>query len=712
MTRYLRQFLRFVSGIPFAVALISLTALFTILGTVLEAWTDSHAFASAFSYSSPAFLLLLAGFFINILLSALQRWPFQKHHTGFLLTHLGLLMLILGVFIKQLFGLQGHMLLKEGSGSQQVLLDHNRVVKLIPRNPKATALQWKVPVSPTQPLAPIHFASESPVTLTPLSYWDNSSETPELWVKGNEVQLAGFSPLPVTTDSAETPLQPVANADIQNEPWHIYCFSTNDLNASLRKLLVKDTHIIAYSPTEKKEIGRITLEEFLKKGWSLQDREMRGSLVLQTGESLFSQPPQLLINAQGHEHQTSIQVPLTGADALLNQSTPHGFPLTLILQRPAQLAFIQDSRKDQWLFSIDAHGYLRGEHFPYEKLDSYIAYNQGFAGYFVESNVLPPSVPRDHANREKLRIQDIERRIRIIAQENRTLIPPFQHLREACARVQMDFAHVLVRLLLELHSIEGPYWPTSRPLPNDLAIALSALNEGTEKAISPEESAARLAAGMRLFGIDWSTLQPQVEEEELGEQLAQLAGVAFTPGPVLETPLTRRYQKQPSLTKREDNTPLIALRVRDATSEQELPLRFDRTASDLPWPLLNEQYLARFQPQTRTIPYRLRLHRAWQTNHPGSSQARSYEATLTITDQRSKKEERATLRMNHVYETGDGYRFYLANISPSDSGSVKRIQLVVNRDPAKYWLTYPGGFFITLGIALLFITQPYRKRVK
>jgi len=59
--------------------------------------------------------------------------------------------------------------------------------------------------------------------------------------------------------------------------------------------------------------------------------------------------------------------------------------------------------------------------------------------------------------------------------------------------------------------------------------------------------------------------------------------------------------------------------------------------------------------------------------------------------------------MNHVYETWDGYRFYLANVSQNDGQSAKRVQLIVNHDPAKYWLTYPGGIVVALGIIFLWI---------
>ena len=60
------------------------------------------------------------------------------------------------------------------------------------------------------------------------------------------------------------------------------------------------------------------------------------------------------------------------------------------------------------------------------------------------------------------------------------------------------------------------------------------------------------------------------------------------------------------------------------------------------------------------------------------------------------------LSMNHVHETWDGYRFYLSNITPVDESEPQRVQIVVNHDPAKYLLTYPGAVAVAIGIFLLF----------
>src|SRR4051812_16691922 len=93
----------FLGGVYFALILISSVALFVIAGTFIESLTQSHSYAALFTYENPLFSALLWGFFINILFSATRRWPFKWKHIPFLITHLGLLMILAGVLAKHYF---------------------------------------------------------------------------------------------------------------------------------------------------------------------------------------------------------------------------------------------------------------------------------------------------------------------------------------------------------------------------------------------------------------------------------------------------------------------------------------------------------------------------------------------------------------------------------------------------------------------------------
>lgn len=112
----------FLGGAVFAIILITVTAVGVIAGTIIESKTGSHHFAAAWTYGNNWFILLLWLFFLNILFATLRRWPFRKHHIPFIITHLGLLMLLGGCLVKSYFGIQGHMLLVKGSDNNLLIL--------------------------------------------------------------------------------------------------------------------------------------------------------------------------------------------------------------------------------------------------------------------------------------------------------------------------------------------------------------------------------------------------------------------------------------------------------------------------------------------------------------------------------------------------------------------------------------------------------------
>lgn len=185
------------------------------------------------------------------------------------------------------------------------------------------------------------------------------------------------------------------------------------------------------------------------------------------------------------------------------------------------------------------------------------------------------------------------------------------------------------------------------------------------------------------------------------------AGISFTSWGVkeIETPLTISHKAIPSLKKMEDNIPVAVLQVTVGAKSERISLPYDKFGTDLKWPVLDGAYLVSFRPLFVQLPQRIRLRQARQINYPGTSQPYSYESDLIINGELER-----TISMNNVFESWDGYRFYLANISPGQEGAVKMAQIVVNYDPAKYYLTYPGALILTIGILLLFWLNPYKHK--
>lgn len=485
-------FFRFIGGISFALILIAATASFAIIGTLLESITDSHRYAAIFTYGSPLFSLLLWGFFLNILISALRRFPFKRRHIPFLITHLGMLMVLAGTLIKSYFGTQGTMTIVEGSSSDEIFLPESYALSIEAKgeaspqfyslNPRFSRYSQALPLNNPTPTPYEH------LKITLLDYTPNSYEIIDSWIKQKHLSIFGLPPFPVlqlsATEELPSPFR-VRLPQSDTETWDLFTVHTDDVIDIAQKVYRR---------------------------------------------ALETTNPTLLI-AQDHDNS--------------------------------------------YLFVMTKSGEVASTFHQQSNAERILAYDDGYLGYSVEASF-------------------------------------------------------------------------------------------------PELESSRIQ---------------------------------------LESQLSPRHQVIAPTNKLENNLPCVALRFEKDSKQETITLCYNPFGNGFKWPVLNGTYLVRFQPLLKTIPYRVRLRQARQINYAGSQQPYSFEGDLIITDKNSGQIVESSISMNNVYETWDGYRFYLANISPPDKGALKRVQIVVNRDPAKYLLTYPGACIMTLGILLLFFS-PRRKQDK
>jgi hypothetical protein len=118
---------RFFSSLKLAVVLLAVLIIGTIAGTLYESTFDAKV-ARAYVYGAPWFniwLLLLAS---NLIVSALSRWPWKKHHVAFLITHLGIITLLTGSLIGRAWGIEGTItLFKDEPPSNRLLVDQHQL---------------------------------------------------------------------------------------------------------------------------------------------------------------------------------------------------------------------------------------------------------------------------------------------------------------------------------------------------------------------------------------------------------------------------------------------------------------------------------------------------------------------------------------------------------------------------------------------------------
>ncbi|MCF7669397.1 MAG: cytochrome c biogenesis protein ResB [Verrucomicrobia bacterium] len=107
-----KQFFRTFGSLKFAVVLLTLLAIILGLTTIYESMT-STALAQRYVYQSGWFLALLGLLGLNVFCSMMTRFPWKRYHAGFVVTHIGIIILLLGSIIGLLFGVEGTVTLAE-----------------------------------------------------------------------------------------------------------------------------------------------------------------------------------------------------------------------------------------------------------------------------------------------------------------------------------------------------------------------------------------------------------------------------------------------------------------------------------------------------------------------------------------------------------------------------------------------------------------------
>jgi len=129
---------KLLASVKFAVTLLVLIILFSVSGTIIPQGLDSSHYSRIYGpagdilfklkltdvYHSPWLIILLSMLWLSLLVCAKGRLKSWKKQTGSLLTHLGLLTILLGALINTLLGESGFVSLPKGD-DQAIFLAGN-----------------------------------------------------------------------------------------------------------------------------------------------------------------------------------------------------------------------------------------------------------------------------------------------------------------------------------------------------------------------------------------------------------------------------------------------------------------------------------------------------------------------------------------------------------------------------------------------------------
>lgn len=97
-------------SLQLALVLLATIAVACAIATVAESEFNSKI-AQAYIYKAPWFIVWLAVLCINLFAVTLTRWPWEKKHTGFIITHYGIITLLIGAMVGLHTGFEGNVTL-------------------------------------------------------------------------------------------------------------------------------------------------------------------------------------------------------------------------------------------------------------------------------------------------------------------------------------------------------------------------------------------------------------------------------------------------------------------------------------------------------------------------------------------------------------------------------------------------------------------------
>lgn len=115
------SFFKLLGSLKLAVVIIVMLGIVSAWGTIVEARYNTMT-AKKLVFESPWMVGTMALLVFNLIFSALERFPWKKRHAPFLLAHIGIIVLIIGSWMTQRFGIDGNMSIGIGEGSNRVEL--------------------------------------------------------------------------------------------------------------------------------------------------------------------------------------------------------------------------------------------------------------------------------------------------------------------------------------------------------------------------------------------------------------------------------------------------------------------------------------------------------------------------------------------------------------------------------------------------------------
>jgi len=149
---------RFLASLQLALLLLAVVIIASIFGTLYESRFTAEV-ARAYIYEAWWFDLWLLFLALNLATVAVSRMPWRKSHTGFLLTHLGIILILAGAYVGKTFGIEGSVTLFKGQPPVSQLLINQRELRIALGEASPVRLPASVLSRPPTPERPLRIGT-------------------------------------------------------------------------------------------------------------------------------------------------------------------------------------------------------------------------------------------------------------------------------------------------------------------------------------------------------------------------------------------------------------------------------------------------------------------------------------------------------------------------------------------------------------------------
>ncbi len=131
------RIIHWLGSLQLALVLLATIAIACAAATIAESEFNSKV-AQVYIYKAPWFILWLVVLCVNLFAVTLTRWPWEKKHTGFIVTHYGIITLLIGAVIGLQTGFEGNVTLHKDKPPVRKITVNRSIIQV--ESPNDTAL--------------------------------------------------------------------------------------------------------------------------------------------------------------------------------------------------------------------------------------------------------------------------------------------------------------------------------------------------------------------------------------------------------------------------------------------------------------------------------------------------------------------------------------------------------------------------------------------